>query len=165
MLTADQPLLGLTARELMKHPVVRIPEGMSLAAAARLLQKEQISGAPVVNPEGRCVGVLSAGDFLRHAQDAGAARPRSAACPPEVCSEWQVFDAETLPRDEVRHHMSLDVVSCTLEEPIAAVAHQMLNAHIHRVIVLDAHGRPVGVVSSTDVVAAVAAHHSGKKQW
>jgi CBS domain-containing protein len=165
MLTADQSLLGLTARELMKHPVVRIPEGMSLAAAARLLQTEHISGAPVVNPEGRCVGVLSAGDFLRHAQETGAAPPRKAAHPEAVCSEWQVMDADLLPRDEVRQHMSLDVVSCALDEPIAAVARQMLDAHIHRVIVLDAHGRPVGVVSSTDIVAAVAAHHGDKKSW
>ncbi len=32
----------------------------------------------------------------------------------------------------------------------------MLDAHIHRIIVVDAGRRPVGVLSTTDVLAAVA---------
>jgi CBS domain-containing protein len=32
----------------------------------------------------------------------------------------------------------------------------MRDAHIHRVIVVDDRGRPVGVVTSTDILAAVA---------
>jgi len=32
----------------------------------------------------------------------------------------------------------------------------MVDAHIHRIIVVDGEGRPIGVVSSTDLVAAMA---------
>jgi predicted transcriptional regulator len=32
----------------------------------------------------------------------------------------------------------------------------MMDAHIHRVIVVDSENRPIGVVSSTDILAAVA---------
>jgi predicted transcriptional regulator len=32
----------------------------------------------------------------------------------------------------------------------------MLDAHVHRVIVVDRQGRPIGVVSSMDILAAVA---------
>jgi CBS-domain-containing membrane protein len=32
----------------------------------------------------------------------------------------------------------------------------MLDAHIHRIIIVDEGGQPVGIVSSTDVLAAVA---------
>jgi CBS domain-containing protein len=32
----------------------------------------------------------------------------------------------------------------------------MLDAHIHRVFILDAQGRPAGVVTATDILAAVA---------
>jgi predicted transcriptional regulator len=31
----------------------------------------------------------------------------------------------------------------------------MIDAHIHRVVVVDADERPIGVVASTDVLAAV----------
>jgi predicted transcriptional regulator len=32
----------------------------------------------------------------------------------------------------------------------------MLEAHVHRLIVLDEEGRPIGVVSPTDILGAVA---------
>jgi CBS-domain-containing membrane protein len=34
--------------------------------------------------------------------------------------------------------------------------HRMCDAHIHRVVIVDERRRPVGVVSSMDVLAAVA---------
>jgi CBS domain-containing protein len=37
---------------------------MSLRAAAQLLMHDRISGAPVVDDAGRCIGVLSSSDFV-----------------------------------------------------------------------------------------------------
>lgn len=156
MLATVQSLYSLTAADLMKHPVVAIPQDMSLRAAAQLFQEEQISGAPVVNGEGRCVGVLSTTDFRKWVEAGGAAQTSHCRSHPEVCSEWQVIDLEMVPRDEVRHHMSIDVVNCDMTESLPRLARRMLDAHIHRTFVLDCYRRPVGVVSSTDILAAVA---------
>jgi CBS domain-containing protein len=52
--------------------------------------------------------------------------------------------------------MTADVVTAATDTPLPEVARMMVDAHIHRVPVLDEHGRPVGVVTSTDVLAAVA---------
>jgi predicted transcriptional regulator len=41
--------------------------------------------------------------------------------------------------------------------PIGDLARMMIDAHIHRLIVVDDAGRPAGVVSSTDLLAALAA--------
>src|SRR5205807_9700266 len=46
MKVARKPLLALTAADLMSAPVVTIPQEMSLAEAAQVLAREQISGAP-----------------------------------------------------------------------------------------------------------------------
>jgi CBS-domain-containing membrane protein len=32
----------------------------------------------------------------------------------------------------------------------------MIDAHIHRVVVIDEEGKPIGIVSATDVLAVVA---------
>ena len=64
MITAEKPLVSLTAEDLMSAPVEVISQEMPLRAAARLLTRAYISGAPVVDAQGRCVGVLSAVDFL-----------------------------------------------------------------------------------------------------
>src|SRR5262249_54031616 len=160
-----------------------------------LLCQNSISGAPVVDAQGRCVGVLSAMDFVRLAgrRDAPTA-PQSAprpltcgfqaqrpdphgreqtictlapgACPVQMkqvdpdgrefllCSEphsvladWQVVEVEKLPTEEVRHTMTADPVTVPPDTAITTLARLMIDAHVHRVIVVDEEHRPVGIVS------------------
>jgi CBS domain-containing protein len=197
-------VLELTASDLMTRDVVRLTEEMRLWQAADLLLKNQIGGAPVVDREGKCVGVLSATDFVRsavvpeHISNAGSA-PLPITCPFQlkhrivngheatlcilplgVCSaqveqkgpdersliicshphcvlaDWQVVDVEKSPADEVRHFMTADAVTVGPETPIRVLARLMIDAHIHRVIVVDEERRPIGIVSGTDVLAALA---------
>ena len=58
--------------------------------------------------------------------------------------------------DQVGQYMTQDPVTVPPDSPIGDLARMMTDVHIHRVIVVDAEGRPVGVVSSTDVLAALA---------
>lgn len=150
-----KPFSALTAEELMSRPVEAIPAQMSLREAARLLSRAQISGAPVVDDQGRCVGVLSATDFVRAAQS--EAHPENFPChgPPCVSSEWQMVDLEFLPTDEVRSYMTPDPVTAPGNTRITELARMLLDAHIHRVVIVDARRRPVGIVTSTDILAAV----------
>jgi CBS-domain-containing membrane protein len=52
--------------------------------------------------------------------------------------------------------MTADVVTVEPGLPIGELAQHMIDAGVHRVVVLDPEGRPVGVVCSTDVLAALA---------
>ena len=110
----------------------------------------------MVDASGTCVGVLSATDFLCLAE-----RERQRSTGPGtpsrcICSDWQVMEMHDLPADEVRDHMTADPVTAHAATPVGELARLMLDAHIHRIIVVDGAGRPVGVVSSTDLIAAVA---------
>jgi CBS domain-containing protein len=155
MHTNIKPLFSLTAHDLMSTTVLAIPQAMSLTGAAHLLAQAGISGAPVVDTEGRCVGVISAHDFVSWAEKGQHAAKRSdhSTC---AHSAWQVIDIEMLPEDEVRCFMTADPVTVRPATPLAELAQMMVDAHIHRVIVVDAGDRPVGIVSSTDILAAVA---------
>ncbi len=151
-----KPLLNLTAADLMSEASVVLPAEMSLQAAARLLSRAQVSGAPVVNAEGRCIGVISTTDFLRLAGNGASSvrvRPEVAE---SVCSAWQIVDAESLPEQAVCQYMTPDPVTVGPSTPIGELARMMLDAHIHRVIVVERARRPAGVVSATDILAAVA---------
>jgi len=151
--TATKPLLTLTAGDLMSREVVAIPQHLSVRKAARLLSDAKVSGAPVIDGLGVCVGVLSATDFVHLAE---ADRPATRVKNQCVCSEWQVVEVENLPTDEVSCFMTPDPVTVRPSANITQLARMMLDAHIHRLIVVDSQGRPVGIVSSTDVLAAVA---------
>jgi CBS domain-containing membrane protein len=154
MLTATKPLTALTAADVMTRDLVLIPRQMSVRCAARLLSEACVSGAPVIDRRGVCVGVLSAMDFLRHAQREPPVCERIVA--PCVCADWQVVEVERLPGEEVAEYMTADPVTAPAAAPITALARMMLDAHIHRVVIVDEEGRPVGIVSATDVLAAVA---------
>jgi len=153
-MVATKPITERTAADLMSHNVVSVPQTMLLQDAAALLAREQISGAPVVDGAGVCVGILSANDFVRWAeQGPGPVHTTQGHC---FCADWQVVDLELLPKDEVRWYMSTDLVTAEPATKLTDLARRMLDAHIHRIVVLDGDRRPVGVVSSTDILAAVA---------
>ena len=75
MRIASKSLLALTAADLMSSPVITIPKEMSLQGAAHMLCRFSISGAPVVDASGRCIGVLSTTDFLSWAEKGQQRRP------------------------------------------------------------------------------------------
>lgn len=192
--------MTLQAADLMSRDVVTIPQDMSLRAAAHLLFQNQISGAPVVDADGRCIGVLSAADFVRWAEEGGHGaedvplpacphqvkgrllteeeavictlaegccplqemRPTTSGRHTTVCrqpygvlTDWQQA-AESLPVSVVRRYMTADVVTIGPQTPLPELARMMIDAHIHRVIVVDEGRKPIGIVSSTDLLAAMA---------
>ncbi len=154
MQTAFKPLAALRAGDIMSRDPVVIPQHLSLRTAAHLLSQHQVSGAPVIDSQGECVGVLSATDFM-HWADEKEDKPRWSAheC---ACSDWQVMEPEILPENEVAGCMTPDPVMADQNTNLFALARMMLNAHIHRVVIVDAKRHPVGIVTSTDILAAVA---------
>jgi len=151
---ATKPFTELTAADVMSREVITIPQTMLLHHAAHLLACKQISGAPVVDDNGRCVGILSATDFVRQVES--GPEPVHVTQGHWFSADWQVVDLEMLPKDEVRRHMSTDLVTVDGTTGIIELARRMLDAHIHRIVVLDKKGHPAGVISSTDILAAVA---------
>jgi len=125
---------------------------MSLPAAAHLLAQARVGGAPVVDEDGHCIGVLSTTDFLHYAEKGRHPVHGKAH---SVCS-WQIVEAEDEHEECVADYMNKDPVCVSRGTSIGAIARMMINAHIHRVIVVDEDQHPVGIVSSTDVLAAVA---------
>ncbi|WP_406382079.1 CBS domain-containing protein [Streptomyces sp. NBC_01618] len=54
-----------TAVELMSHPVITASPEWSVVRAARVMEKHKVKRLPVVDSEGRLVGVLSRSDLLQ----------------------------------------------------------------------------------------------------
>jgi CBS-domain-containing membrane protein len=75
--------------------------------------------------------------------------------PTGVLYDWQQL-LENLPGGAVRRHMTANAITVGPQTPLPQVARVMTAAHVHQVIVVDASDRPVGVVSSTDLIAALA---------
>jgi CBS-domain-containing membrane protein len=147
----------------MSRELVLIPQQMSLASAAHLLSQAHVTGAPVVDTQGRCIGVLSATDFIQLAEKGMQAAKRGQQHAHCVCSAWQIIKPESLPADTVANFMTADPVTVGPGAPLGALAQMMVDAHIHRLIVVDAEERPIGIVSSMDILAALARAVDGQQ--
>lgn len=156
-------LRDLTAQDLMTREIITIPRGMSLRAAAHLLMQMHVSGAPVVNDEGRPIGILTSSDLIRslEVEMLSGSRAREAN---NVFADWQVFDCEALSEDEVERFMSPDVITATPATTLVELARTMSEAHVHRVVILDRWGKVIGMVSSMDILAALA-HEEAEPEW
>jgi len=155
MLATDKRLLELTAGDLMSRDVLAITLPTSVRTAAHRLAEAGVTGAPIVDGDGRCVGVLSATDLMRFL-DKGTQAARSSFQTTCFCADWQIDELDTLPDDDVSRYMTTDVVTASPDTSIGELARAMLDAHIHRLIITDRWARPVGIVSTTDILAAVA---------
>jgi CBS domain-containing membrane protein len=154
MMATMRPFHALTAADLMSRDVMIIPRDMSLRAAGHLLSERHVTGAPVVNEKGECIGVLSATDFMHWVGEHGdKPRHHDPGC---FHSAWQTGDWDNVPADEVANYMTADPVTVPSGASIIELAQKMTDAHIHRIIVVDGQRRPIGIVSSTDILAAVA---------
>jgi CBS domain-containing protein len=161
MTPPTQRILDITACDLMTHPVLTIPRKMPLREAACLLLRDRHGGAPVVDEQGRCVGVLSSTDFMRIASQREDAAPTQIeephpAQPNGFSTDWQVVDVDKLPAEEVRRYMMADPVTVLPGASIRMLARMIRDAHMHRVIVVDGEHRPMGIVTARDIMDALA---------
>jgi len=157
MRTAPRALLALTAEDLMTSPVMTIPQETSLSEAARLLSGLHMSGAPVVDEDGRCIGVLSSSDFVTWSGEAEGGTVREGSKVTRFISPWgEMINIDECADNEISHYMTHTPITAPPTATIGELAQVMVDAHIHRILVVVEQDRPLGVVTSTDILAAVA---------
>ncbi|MBW3541106.1 MAG: CBS domain-containing protein [Planctomycetes bacterium] len=151
----------LVARDVMTPNVLVLNAGDDLDAAVALLKEHHLTGAPVIDPEGRLVGVLSLADTL---EPAAARRfdeePRLQFPSGSDPDAWRVYEHVVGLHDSgkkrlVSQCMSKDVASVGEEVALIDVARQMCGGHWHRVPVVRHDGQLCGIVSTMDVLAAL----------
>jgi CBS domain-containing protein len=153
------------AEVMMKQVVTFRPEDLLAGAITTLLQN-QISGAPVVDQQGVCVGVLSATDILTCGERTGNGTRSKAGEPCRWFDSWSWgadwwrefgrvrHELEPIMKDTVSRHMTRDIVSVTEDVPLKVVIRQMVDAHIHRVLVLDSGRHLKGIITTMDILAS-----------
>jgi CBS domain-containing protein len=104
-----------------------------------------------VDAEGHCIGVLSSSDFVTWAGEDGSGKSVHFIAP------WgEMIDVDDFPSNEIRHYMTAQPVTVLPTTSVGELAQKMVDAHIHRVLVVVDQNRPQGIVTSTDILAAVA---------
>jgi CBS-domain-containing membrane protein len=151
MNSAIERIVGLRVKDIMNDNVLTVSDADEMQSAAKRIFDAEVTGAPVVNAQGECVGVLSASDFV--GRDAGKHELELLT----RNSPYEPFNIECLNDNLVATHMSPIVQTIEKDALILAAARIMCNEGIHRLVVVDENFHPVGIVSTLDLVAAMVA--------
>ncbi|MDF1631119.1 CBS domain-containing protein [Mycoplana sp. MJR14] len=144
----------MRAKDVMTVQVVRLSPDNSVRQAARIMLDHHVSGLPVVDDEGRLVGVLSEGDLIRRTElcSGMAASPEDRALATDARasayvrrSSWRVGDA-----------MTVDPVTIDEDASVSRVARLMQERGIKRIPVTR-DGHLIGIVSRADLLQAILA--------
>lgn len=120
----------LTAGAIMTSDIVTVRPDASVQEAIDVLLNQQISGLPVVEDDGRLVGVITEFALLAVAYD------------------------KRVKNHSVRHHMTRDVIAVDVDDPISRIADLCIVHRVRRVPVMK-DGRLVGVIARRDVLRAL----------
>ncbi len=132
------------AKNLMTFRPLTVGPGTLTKDVARRMLAQEAHALPVVDPEGRVVGIVTDREVLQ------AMRPPS----PSVLRGGRPA-AEALAPRVAMDIMSRTVVCTSVDADAAELAGLMIDNDVRHVVVLD-QGRLVGIVSSFDVLRAIA---------
>jgi CBS domain-containing protein len=145
----------MQARDVMTSPVVTVHPDARVEEIARLLLERRISGVPVVDADGRLVGIVTEGDLMRR-PELGTERHRG---------WWLRLFGDERERAEAyaRAHgsraeevMTRNVITVAEEAPLSEIARILEEHHIKRVPVVR-DGKVVGIVSRANLLHGLAA--------
>jgi len=147
----------LKAADFMTREPVCVTPSTTIAQLARLFEDNGISGAPVVDQQGSVIGIVSKTDLIRECSRGTANIPPAYLF--EVLREQQdeeeAVEIEPEPDAVVEDFMTEDPVTVSPDAEAAAVAREMVERRIHRVIVVDEENFPVGIITSLDLLGVV----------
>jgi CBS domain-containing protein len=120
----------LTAGAIMTSDLVTVRPEVSIEDAVEMLLSQQISGLPVTDEDGHLIGVITEFALLAVAYD------------------------RRVKNHTVSQHMTRDVITVDMDDPISRVADLCIVHRVRRVPVMK-DGRLVGVIARRDVLRAL----------
>ncbi|NEQ35084.1 MAG: CBS domain-containing protein [Okeania sp. SIO3I5] len=144
--------------DVMSYNPISVKPEMPLKEAIKILAEQRISGLPVVNENGKLVGIVSETDLMW--QESGATPP------PYIMLLDSVIFLENPARYEKEIHKALgetvkDVMTknpltTTPDQLLSTAAKLMHERNIHRLPVLDENDKVIGILTRGDIIRAMA---------
>ena len=150
----EKTLAGVQVAEIMTRNVQTVMINDSIKDTVSLMLDHSLTMVPVIDTSNKCIGVLSRSDltefFLEEDLELSAA-------------DYQRFSMEAIHRSletsdarQVKEMMTYDVSQIDEETSITDACREMVKKRVHHLPVVNKEGQVTGILSSFDVVAAVA---------
>jgi len=147
----------MSVQDFMTANLVTVKPLDTVETVLKLLEERHISGLPVVNEDGKVVGVISEADLLF--------KERPLRMPLYLTFLGSVIYLEPLDKFAqqlkktlgilVQDVMTPDPITITPDAPVSQAANLMLEKRINRVPVVDKEGKLIGIITRSDLMRAL----------
>lgn len=120
--------------EIMTSPVITLHEDDTLRLVDKTFEKHSFHHIPILNSQGKIVGIISKEDILR------------------LISVRNEFTDKEFGRIKVRDFMSTNVVKISPDDSVGLAAVIIMANKFHALPVVDDQNRVVGIVTSHDLI-------------
>lgn len=153
----------LKAKDIMQSQVIKVSSGTTVFELEQLFQAKRITGAPVVDAEGRLIGVVSETDIVRLGMNSAMLQEtthpffRAFAEEEDVSEESAEFsDLEKHYQHSVEEIMTPFTLTASEDALVTEIAKLMSKNRVHRILIVDENNELKGIVTTLDIVRAVA---------
>ncbi len=144
-------------KDIMVREVITIQKDASVEELSELLVKNKISGVPVIDSDGKLVGIATEGDLI--IKDSDLHFPRyfkllDSIIYLESLNKFKKSLKKFL-GTKVEDVMTAEIKTVKEETPVGEAANIMIKYNINRVPVLDSKDELVGIVTRADIVKSM----------
>lgn len=147
----------LQARDIMTTEVITVSPETSIEDLAKLLENRKIGGVPVVDRDGRLVGIITQSDLV--------GRARELELPPAInILDFHIYlqipshlfrRVEKMLGTTVGEVMSPQPLTVSPDTPVPRIAALIAREQVHTIPVME-QGKIVGIIGKMDLVRALA---------
>lgn len=150
-------MTDLLAKDIMTKKIITINQDASIEELSGLLLDNNISGVPVVDNDGKMIGIATEGDII--VRDTDLHFPRYF----KLLDSIIYLESLTKFKNSLKKHLAIkvseimtsDVISCSPETPVDDIANTMVENKINRIPVLSADGKPAGIITRADIIKSM----------
>jgi CBS domain-containing protein len=147
----------LLAKDIMTKNVITINKDASIDELSNILINNKISGVPVVDEEGKVIGIVTEADII--VKDTDLHFPRYF----KLLDSIIYLESLNKFKNNLKKHlatkvneiMSSKVISCSPETPVDEVANLMVDNKVNRIPVLSEDKKILGIITRADIVKSM----------
>jgi len=152
----------MLVKELMVSPVITVKSNNTLEHVAKIMIKNRIGCLPVVDNEGKMLGIITEAEFTAEK----STFPFSRVNAPKLFGKWMLKEniedmyksAKTMKAEEI---MNTSYVYVDKDDSVFDLLNTMIDNNVFRMPVLK-DGKPVGIITRHDLLKLIIDSHHTK---
>lgn len=146
-----------TAKDIMTKHVTTLRVKDSIHYALTMMDENDLSAIPVVDPNGKCIGIITQRDIIAEAREKDVEDAERTEFDAPGLLSFGAVALDELTNERVEDMMSEKVVTVQPGDAVTHVADKMLNKRIHHIPVVAENDELLGIVSTMDILGALRA--------